>query len=147
MGEISVHESVTIASPAENVLDLLYDIGGQSTWWPGQYLSEVLETDEDGYPVRARLGNDVKVVKEEFEVVYDYPEEATGYSWTLVSPTMSQRAQRGTWTVTPRGSGCEARIDLVVEPLLPLPGFVLRKVVTDAIKGSLKALKARAEST
>ena len=145
MGEITVHASATIARPAAEVLAVLHDIAGQSSWWPGQYLSEPLEVDDEGLVLRARIGNDIKVAKEEFEVVYDHGGGGEGYSWQLASPTLSQRSQRGRWSVTPADAGCEVGIDFALEPLLPLPAFLLRKAVTDTIKGALAALKRRCE--
>ena len=47
--------------------------------------------------------------------------------------------------MTPAGEGCEVGIDFALEPLLPLPAFLLRKAVTDTIKGALAALRARCE--
>ena len=145
MGEITAMESTSVDRPVEEVLAVLRDIDGQAGWWPGQFLSEALETDEEGRVLRARIGNDLKVAKEEFEVVYTHDPGTTGYSWVLDGSTLAQKAQRGAWTLTPRGSGCEVGLEIAVVPLLPLPGFVLRKLVGDTVKDALKALKRHCE--
>lgn len=147
MGELTIQHSVTIARPVMEVLEVLRDIDHQSTWWPGQYLSEALEFDADGLVARSRIGNDIKIAKEEFEVVYTHSPGTTGYSWVLDGSTIAQKAQHGSWTLTELSEeSTEVTLDLAVDPLLPLPGFLLRKVIGDALKDAVLALKAHCES-
>ena len=146
MGEIKVESRVRIACSASEVLAVLRDIAGQHEWWPGQYLSTPLETDPDGLVTRSRIGNDVKIAKDEFEVVYTHDSDGTGYSWVLAGPSTLQRAQAGSWQVTPVGDGSDVTLRLVVDSTLPLPGFLLKKTLQDTVNGATKGLRRRCES-
>ena len=149
MGEVHAESTVRIERPAEEVLAVLRDIAGQSGWWPGQYRSEPLETDPRGRVTRALIGNDVRVAKDDFEVVYTHGKgraAASGYSWVLAAPSKVQRAQTGSWHLAPEGPGaCEVTLSLMVDSTLPLPGFLLRKALQDTVKGATKGLRARCE--
>jgi ribosome-associated toxin RatA of RatAB toxin-antitoxin module len=130
--------SVTVNAPLDAVLAFLRDIDNQHTWFPGNNASEVLERDEAGLPARARLINDVKVAKDEFELAYTHSD--TGFSWTLVAPTKVQKSQEGSWALVDKGGTTEATMSLTVETSLPLPGFVQKKTLKDTLKGATSAL-------
>ena len=148
MGEIHVESTVRIDRAPEDVLAVLHDIAGQHEWWPGQYRSEPLEHDDDGRVARALIGNDVKIAKDDFEVVYthdDTPVGTLGYRWTIAEPSTLQRAQTGSWEVRPDGEGAEATLRLMVDSTLPLPGFLLKKALQDTVNGATEGLRRRCE--
>ena len=95
-------------------------------------------TDADGHPSKARLINDVKVAKDEFEL--DYVNNPQGFSWKLAAPTKVQKFQEGSWTVVDKGGKSEATFALTLETSLPLPGFVQKKTLKDTLKGATSAL-------
>ena len=136
---VTVSRSTTIAAPSEEVLEVVRDVDGQQRWWPGMVTSEVLETDEDGRTRRARIVNDVKVAKDEFELVYDHPED--GLSWELAGTSMAQRSQVGSLMLEPDGGATTATLTLTIATTLPLPKLVQRKVVADAASGALDGLR------
>ena len=133
--------SVTVNAPVDQTLAFLRDIDNQKNWFPGNLASEVLERDDAGLPTRARLVNDVKVAKDEFELNYTHND--SGFSWTLVSPTKVQKMQEGSWSLTDRGGTTEATMSLTVDTTLPLPGFVQKKTVKDTLKGATRGLAAQ----
>lgn len=137
--------TVRIARGIDDVMAVLHDIAGQHEWWPGQYRSEPLESDDRGRVSRARIGNDVKVAKDEFEVVYTHDED-TGYRWVLAAPSTIQRAQEGSWEVQADGADAtEVTLRLMVDSVLPLPGFLLRKALQDTAGGATRGLRERCE--
>ena len=129
---------VTINAPAEQVLAFLRNIDNQKNWFPGNTASEVLERDADGNPSKARLINDVKVAKDEYEL--DYTHNPQGFSWTLSAPTKVQKENAGSWTVVDKGGKSEATMALTIATSLPLPGFVQKKTMKDTLKGATAAL-------
>ena len=140
MGITSATETVTVNGSADEVLAFLYDVGNQSSWWPGMFKSDVLETDDEGRCIKAAIGNDVKIAKDEFQTVYEYTDD--GQTWTLASPSKVQKLQNGSWRVVPKGdSQCTATLTLEIDASLPLPGFVIRKTTGDAVKNAVKALQ------
>ena len=147
MGEVHAESTVRIARSVADVIAVLRDIGSQSDWWPGQYRSEPLETGHNGLVTRAAIGNDVKVAKDDFEVVYSHEPGTAGYAWVLAAPSKVQRSQTGAWSLTDVGPDvCEATLALTVDSTLPLPGFLLRKALQDTVNGATKGLRRRCEA-
>ena len=144
MGAVSGSETVTINAPLDRVLEVIRQIPGQVDWFPGCVSAEVLATEADRLPARARQVNDVKVAKDEFEV--DYVHTDSGMSWTLVAPSKAQKNASGSWRLSPKGSGTEATLSLSIDPSLPLPGFLMKKTLGDTLKGATKGLKKHCES-
>jgi len=136
---VTVTRSTTILAPYDEVLEVVRDVGGQQRWWPGMVTSEVLETDGDGRTLRSRIVNDVKVAKDEFELVYTHPEG--GLSWELAGTSMAQRSQVGSLLLDTDGDATTATLTLTIATTLPLPKLVQRKVVTDAASGALDGLR------
>jgi hypothetical protein len=143
MGAVSGSETVTINAPLDQVLAVIRNIPGQVDWFPGCVSAEVLSTDADGRPARARQVNDVKVAKDEFEV--DYAHTDSGMSWKLVAPSKAQKDASGSWSLTAKGAGTEATLTLSIDPSLPLPGFIMKKALGDTLKGATKGLKKHCE--
>jgi hypothetical protein len=135
---VSDSMSVTVNAPADTVIAFLRDIDNQKNWFPGNTESQVLERDADGHPSKARLVNDVKIAKDEFEL--DYVHNPQGFSWKLTAPTKVQKFQEGSWTVVDKGGKSEATFALTLDTSLPLPGFVQKKTVKDTLKGATSAL-------
>ncbi len=136
---VTVTRTTTILAPHDEVLEVVRDVGGQQQWWPGMLASEVLETDGDGRTLRARIVNDVKVAKDEFELRYEHPDG--GLSWELAGTSMAQRSQVGSLMVEADGEATTATLTLTIATSLPLPKLVQRKVVTDAASGALEGLR------
>ena len=130
--------SVTVNAPVDQVLAFLRDIDNQKNWFPGNKDSEVLERDEAGLPTRARLINDVKVAKDEFELEYTHND--SGFSWVMPKATSVQKTQVGSWSLADLGDRTEATMTLTIDTSLPLPGFVQKKTLKDTLKGATSAL-------
>lgn len=140
---VSGTEKITINAPLADVLAILRDVDSYPSWFPGTVAAEVTEADADGLPLKARLVNDVKVAKDEFEV--EYTNTDTSLSWHLVAPSKAQKEQTGSWQLAESGGGTEASFNLTIDSALPVPGFMQKKVLGDTLKSGVKALKAHAE--
>ncbi len=130
--------SVTVNAPVADVLAFLRDIGNQKKWFPGNLESDVLETNAEGLVTKARLVNDVKVAKDDFQVVYSHND--AGFAWSLAEPTKIQKENSGSWALADKGGKTEATMSLTIETSLPLPGFVQKKTLKDTLKNTTKAL-------
>lgn len=144
MGALSLSETVTINAPLDQVLAAVRDLPSQTMWFPGLLSSEVLSSDDQGRPTRARQVNDVKIAKDEYEL--DYAHTDSGMSWKLASPSKAQKDASGGWQLVDKGGSTEATLSLMIEPSLPLPGFMVKKALSDTLKGATKGLKAYVES-
>jgi hypothetical protein len=140
MSTYSASKTVTIGVPAADVLMTLQNIADQREWWPGMYKSDPLETDDEGRVTRARIGNDVKVAKDEFDVAYVHGD--LGYSWSLAGKSSMQRSQEGSWALKDNGNGTtDVTLTLAIDASLPLPGFILNKTVKDTVNNATKGLQ------
>lgn len=121
---ITETREVTIEATPDEILAVLFDLESLPTWSSAHQKVEVLERDDDGHPSKSR--QTVKVVGVNDEQVLDYAVHPDGVSWTLVS-SKQQRAQEGRYTLTPDGESTRVRFELTVDPLVPLPGFVIKR--------------------
>ncbi|MCV7346625.1 SRPBCC family protein [Mycolicibacterium rhodesiae] len=115
---------VTIEATPEEILAVLFDLESLPKWSQAHQKVEVLERDSEGRPSKSR--QTVKVVGINDEQVLDYAVHADGVSWTLAS-SKQQRAQEGRYTLTADGESTRVRFELTVDPLVPLPGFVIKR--------------------
>jgi hypothetical protein len=140
MSPYTESKTVTIGAPAADVLIVLLNIADQREWWPGMFKSEPLETDDEGRVTKARIGNDAKVAKDEFDVTYAHGD--LGYSWSLASKSSMQRSQEGSWQLKDNGdSTTDVTLTLAIDVSLPLPGFIIKKTVKDTVNGATKGLQ------
>ncbi|KAA0107847.1 SRPBCC family protein [Mycolicibacterium sp. P1-5] len=121
---ITETREVTIEATPDEILAVLYDLESLPKWSSAHQKVEVLERDSDGHPTKSR--QTVKVVGVNDEQVLDYTVQPDGVSWTLVS-SKQQRAQEGRYTLAPEGESTRVRFELTVDPLVPLPGFVVKR--------------------
>lgn len=140
---VSGSESVTINAPLADVLAVVRDVDGQPSWFPGTVSAEVLETDADGLPAKARIVNDMKIAKDEFEVIYTQGEASV--AWKLAAPSKAQKSQDGSWTLVDKGGKTEATLSLDVDSSMPVPGFMQKKALKDTLKNATAALKKQCE--
>src|ERR1700761_1354391 len=123
MAIIESRDIVIEATPDE-IMDILVDLESLTEWSSAHQNVEVLERDDEGRPSKSRQV--VKVVGVSDEQVLDYSVHDDGVSWTLVS-SKQQRAQNGRYTLTPDGGSTNVHFELTVDPLVPLPGFLVRR--------------------
>lgn len=141
---VSGSESVTVNASPDEVLAIVRDIDAMAEWFPGCISAEVTESDGDGLPLRAKQTNDVKVAKDDFELIYTNTDNSL--SWTLAAPSAAQKVNDGSWTVVADGGGSKVTLDLTIDAALPIPGFMQKKVLKDTLKAGTSALKKRAEA-
>ncbi len=125
-------EIVIEASPAE-ILDVIADFAAMPEWSGPHQSAEVLETGSDGRPTQVKMKVKVAGITDEQVVAYTWSENEV--SWALVSSSQ-QKAQDGKYTLVPKGdNNTLVKFEVVVDPNVPLPGFVLKR----AVKGTMDA--------
>lgn len=111
----------------------------------GSHKSAAVESrHEDGRPKRVRA----KVAAAGFsdEEVTDYSWDGLqSVTWTLAESSV-QSKQVGTYTLTPTDTGTHIRLDLEIGVKVPMPGFVLKRVLKGALDTGSKGFKAYVES-
>ena len=134
-----------VAATPEQVMDAvaaIEDLPKRSS----AHKSAAVETRHpDGRPKRVRA----KVAAAGFtdEEVTDYTwDEPHSVSWTLAESSI-QSMQVATYTLTPTDSGTHIRLDLEIGVKVPMPGFVLKRVLKSALDTGSKSFKAYVESS
>jgi ribosome-associated toxin RatA of RatAB toxin-antitoxin module len=137
---VSESKEVVIEATPQEILDVIADVESLPEWSDAHQTSEVLERDNKGRPKRAKAK--VKTVGITDEQVIEYTWHDDGVSWQLVS-AKQQRSQNARYTLTPEGDKTRVRFDITIDPLVPLPGFLLKKATKGAITTSTDGLRKR----
>ena len=137
---ITETRDVTIEATPDEIMDVLIDLESLTEWSSAHQKVEVLDRDDEGRPAKSRQV--VKIVGVSDEQVLDYTVHEDGVSWTLVS-SKQQRAQEGRYTLTPNGDKTDVRFELTVDPLVPLPGFLIKKGAKGLMDTATDGLRKR----
>jgi ribosome-associated toxin RatA of RatAB toxin-antitoxin module len=132
-------EVVIEASP-EQILDVIADLAALPEWSGPHQSSEVLETGDDGRPSKAKMKIKSAGITDEQVVAYTWSKNKV--SWTLVS-SGQQRSQDASYTLIPDGDKTKVLFEISVDPVVPLPGFVLKRAVKGTIDTGTKGLRDR----
>jgi ribosome-associated toxin RatA of RatAB toxin-antitoxin module len=138
-------QSIDIAATAQTVMAVIRDLYAYPEWAQAVKGVEILETGPDGYPRRARFRLDQAVIKDEYELVYEWAPDDLSVSWHLVSSQI-QKAQDGSYVLRPRGDRTTVTYTLTAEPSIPMIGLLKRKIEKVIMDTALRELKRRAEA-
>ncbi|MCZ4519240.1 SRPBCC family protein [Rhodococcus ruber] len=136
--------SIVVEAPPKQVMDVIADFDAYPTWVSAAKSVEVLDVDADGRGKRVKFVLDAGMVKDTYELEYDWAADGSFVSWNLVSGEM-QKSQKGSYTLRETGSGTDVTYELTVDLNIPMIGLFKRKaekVITDT---ALKELKKRVE--
>ena len=131
-----------IPSSPEELYEIVTDIDSYPEWIDGMLEAEVLESDEDGFPLRSRMLVDAKVRKLEYFLTYehDYPERM---SWVSDGGDIQQID--GSYTFAADDDGMTSvTYELTIDLGFPVPGFLIRQAEKSIIGSALEGLSKRA---
>ncbi|MCV7135090.1 SRPBCC family protein [Mycobacterium hodleri] len=139
---MAVNESreITIEATPEEILEVLLDIETLPEWSPAHQEVEVLERDADGRPSRTRQVVKIVGVSDEQELAHVVHPDGVG--WSLIS-AQQQRAQEARYTLTPVGDSTHVRFDITVDPIVPLPSFLIKRGAKGLLETATDGLRAR----
>lgn len=138
-------QTIYIDADPSTVMDVIADIGSYPDWVAEYQETEVLESDEAGYPKVARLVLDAAVLKDSMVLAYDWPDDRNSVTWSLVSSNLL-RSLDGAYRLAAKGSGTEVTYELSVDLIIPMIGLLKRKAERRLTDSALKDLKKRAEA-
>lgn len=146
---VTESRQVVIEATPDEIMSVLFDLESLTEWSPAHQQVEVLERDDHGRPSKSRQM--VKIVGITDEQVLDYSVHEDGVSWTLVS-ARQQRAQDARYRLTPDGDSTRVNFELTVDPIVPVPGFLIKKgakglmeTATEGLRERVLEVKKRAE--
>lgn len=137
MAVSETREFVIEASPQE-ILDVIADLDALPEWSSAHQSVEVVETGDDGRPKVAKMTVKTGGITDEQMVAYTWG--ADRVSWTLLSSTQ-QRAQDGSYTLTADGDRTRLTFDLTVDPIAPVPGFLLKRIIKSSLETATEGLR------
>jgi ribosome-associated toxin RatA of RatAB toxin-antitoxin module len=138
-------QSIEIGANARTVMAVIRDLPAYPEWAQAMKSVEVLETGPDGHPKRARFRVDQAVIKDEYELEYQWAPDDLSVSWHLVTSQI-QKAQDGSYVLAPNGDRTTVTYTLTAESNIPMIGLLKRKIEKVIMDTALKELKRRAES-
>jgi carbon monoxide dehydrogenase subunit G len=127
------------ATPSE-ILNVLYDLESLTEWSPAHQEIEVLERDAEGRPSRSRQVVKIVGISDEQELAHTVHPDGVG--WSLIS-AQQQRAQEARYTLTPEGDSTRVRFDITVDPIVPLPGFLIKRGAKGLLETATEGLRKR----
>jgi ribosome-associated toxin RatA of RatAB toxin-antitoxin module len=130
-------EVVIEASP-EEILDVIADVESTPTWSSQYQSAEVLDSYDNGRPRQVKMK--VKSVGITDEQVVEYSWTDASASWTLVSAGQL-KAQDASYTLTPDGDKTKVKFHITIDLSVPLPGFVLKRVMKGAMETATDGLR------
>lgn len=139
----SVSGSLTVEADLHAVMDVIGDLERYPEWQEEVETVEVLETDVDGWPVKARFSVDAKVLRTRYTLAYSYTD--TTMNWWLVEGEHVRRID-GRYLLDDNGDGTTGvTYELEVEPAISLPKPLRRLAAQRIVDRALEGLKRRVE--
>lgn len=137
---VTESREVVIEATPDEIMSVLFDLESLTEWSAAHQKVEVLERDDHGRPSKSR--QTVKIVGISDEQVLDYSVHEDGVSWTLVS-ARQQRAQDARYWLTPDGDCTRVNFELTVDPIVPVPGFLIKRGAKGLMETATEGLRKR----
>jgi uncharacterized membrane protein len=141
---IKESRDILIEASPEEILDVIADFEAMPEWSDPHQSAEILETGDDGRPRKVKMKVRTAGITDEQVVAYTW--SGNEVTWTLVS-SGQQKSQDGKYTLVPQGGAKEeatlVKMEITVDPNVPLPGFVLKRAVKGTIDSATKELRNR----
>ena len=131
---------VLVEATPDEIMEVLFDLESLTEWSPAHKKVEILERDDQGRPSKSRQV--IKIVGVNDEQVLAYSVHDDGVSWKLVS-AKQQRTQQARYTLTPDGDSTRVHFELTVDPLVPLPGFLIKRGANGLMETATEGLRKR----
>ncbi|MBI1377617.1 MAG: DUF2505 family protein [Frankiales bacterium] len=139
--------SIDITATPPQVMAVVADLAAYPQWSDGVTSVEVLTEYEDGRPADARFVVDAGVIKDTYELEYDWADDDSSVTWKLTSGTMLKMLD-GAYTLRDNGDGTtHVTYQLAVDVSVPMIGLIKRKAEKVIVDTALRGLKERVEGT
>ncbi|CDO90757.1 cyclase [Mycobacterium triplex] len=137
---INETREVVIEASPEEILDVIADLDSVTEWSPPHQSVEILERDANGRPTKVKMKVKAAGITDEQVIAYTWGDNEV--SWTLVS-SGQQRSQDASYKLTPAGDATKVTFQLSVDPVVPLPGFVLKRAIKGTVDTGTEGLRKR----
>jgi len=139
-------QSIQIAASVADVAEVITDFARYPEWISDVKSIEILEEFEDGYAHLVRFQLDAGILKDAYDLRYEYTDDLSRISWNLDRPSSVQKSQVGSYDITDNGDGTTTVMyTLAVDLSIPMLGMFKRKAEKMIMDSALKNLKKRVE--
>jgi uncharacterized membrane protein len=138
-------QTTTIAAPPDRVWEIAIDLEHYPEWARDVKDVVVRVRDDQGRPLEVEFRASALGRSTHYTLSYDYSGAPTVLAWSLLRGDI-MRTIDGAYHFSPTSDGgTEVRYDLIIDLVVPLPGFVKRRAEV-RILNTVRELKIRAES-
>lgn len=138
-------QTTTIAAPPERVWAIVAEFEKYPEWARDVKDVVVHVRDDQGRPLEVEYRASALGRSTHYTLAYDYSQAPEVLTWRMLRGDI-MRTNDGSYRFAPGSDGgTEVRLDLLIDLVVPMPGFVKRRAEV-RILNTVRELKARAES-
>ena len=135
--------TIVIDAPLTDVQAALFDIATYPEWLTSIKKAEVLESDDQGRAVKAKLSIDAGMMKDRVTLDYDWSAAPASLSFTMDEADLLTQMD-GTYFIKALDEdSTQVTYELTVAVSLPVPAMMITKAQQQTIDAALKELAAR----
>ncbi len=138
-------QTTTIAAPPERVWAIAADVEKYPEWAKDVKAVLVHVRDDAGRPLEVEFRASALGRSTHYTLAYDYSQAPDVLAWRMLRGDIMRTIDGAYRFSTGSDGGTEVRYDLLIDLVVPLPGFVKRRAEV-RILNTVRELKARAES-
>lgn len=137
-------EKLTVRAAPERCFEIAVDFDRYPEWAPDIKEVRVIERDEQGRGLRVAYRTAAFGRSTSYTLAYNYEKAPWELSWVEETGDLTRRLD-GSYTFEPSGADTEVGFHLLVDLIVPIPGFVKRRAEVRIMHTALRHLKDRAE--
>jgi hypothetical protein len=138
-------QSIIMTAEPEAIMDVIADFAAYPEWAGAVKSVDVTVPGTDGRARQVKFSMDAGLLKDTYELAYQWDDDGLGVSWSLVSGQL-QKSQQGSYKLTTTPKGTEVTYTLAVDLSVPMIGVLRRKAERVILDTALKELKKRVEA-
>jgi len=138
-------QSIIMTAEPEAIMDVIADFAAYPEWAGAVKSVDVTVPGTDGRARQVKFSMDAGLLKDTYELAYQWDDDGLGVSWSLVSGQL-QKSQQGSYKLTTTPKGTEVTYTLAVDLSVPMIGGLRRKAERVILDTALKELKKRVEA-
>ena len=135
--------TIVIDAPLADVQAALFDIATYPEWLTSIKKADVLESDDQGRALKAKLSIDAGMMKDRVTLDYDWSAAPASLSFTMDEADLLTQMD-GTYLIKALDEdSTQVTYELTVAVSLPVPAMMITKAQQQTIDAALKELAAR----
>jgi ribosome-associated toxin RatA of RatAB toxin-antitoxin module len=135
--------TIVIDAPLADVQAVLFDIATYPEWLTSIKKADVLESDDQGRAIKAKLAIDAGMMKDRVTLDYDWSAAPASLSFSMDDADLLTQMD-GTYFIKALDEdSTQVTYELTVAVSLPVPSMMITKAQQQTIDAALKELAAR----